>query len=75
MNQKLFRQIISMKYCHHVSTGSPDYYFDMLEKLKKQVHCATGPTVDYFPALQKIVVMWSVLVNFVGTSIEDAHVS
>ena len=64
-----------MKYCHHVSTGSPDYYFDMLEKIKKQVHCATGPTVDYFPALQKIVVMWSVLVNFVGTIIEDAHVS
>ena len=64
-----------MKYCHHVSAGSPDYYFDMLEKIKKQVHCATGPTVDYFPALQKIVVMWSVLVNFVGTIIKDAHVS
>ena len=59
MKHKLFRQIISMDCCH-VSAGTLDYYFDMLEKIKKQVYCATGPTFAYFLALQKIIVMRSV---------------
>ena len=35
---KLFRQIFNMEYCHHVSAGALDYDFDILEKIKKQVH-------------------------------------
>ena len=33
-----------MEYYDHVLPGAPDYYLDMLEKIQKQVHCATGPT-------------------------------
>ena len=72
---KLFRQIVNMEYCHHVSYGALDYDFDMLEKIEKQVHWATGITLAYFPALQKIIAMWSVLVSCTGAIIEDAHLS
>ena len=66
-----------MKYCYHVSAGALDYYFDMLEKIKKQIkkHCATGSTFAYFLALLKIKVMWSVLVSSIGTIIEDARMN
>ena len=69
------RQIISVEYCYHVSAGALDYYFDMLKKIKKQVHYATGPTFAYFLALLKMIVMWSLLVSSIGTIIEDAHLS
>ena len=72
---KLFRQIFNMEYCHHVSAGALDYDFDILEKIKKQVHWATGITLAYFPALQKIIAMWSVLVSSTSAIIEDDHLS
>ena len=48
-----------MEYCYHVLAGALDHYFDMLEKIKKQVHCDTGPTFAYF----------------LGTIIENYHLS
>ena len=75
MKQKLIRQIISMEYCHSVSGGALHYYFDMLEKIKNQVHSATGLTFPFFPAPQKIIVIWSVLNSSIGSIIEDAHPS
>ena len=37
------------------------------------MHCATGPTVADFLALEKIVVMWSVLVSSIDTLLSNAH--
>lgn len=48
-----------MEYCYHVLAGALDHYFDMLEKIKKQVHCDTGPTFAYL----------------LGTIIENYHLS
>ena len=50
-----------------------DFYLDMLEKIQKQVHRATGPTFADSVALQKIIVMWSVLISSVGTRLEGNH--
>ena len=75
MKQKLIRQIISMEYCHSVSVGALHYYFDMLKKIKNQVHSATGPAFHFFPAPQKIIVIWSVLNSSIGSIIEDVHPS
>ena len=47
-----------MEYCYHVSAGALDYYLDMF----------AGSL-----ALQKIIVMWSVLVSFIGTLLEGVH--
>ena len=62
-----------MEYYYHISAGALDYYLDILEKIQKQVHCATGPTFDDFLALQKIIVMWSVLVRSMDTLLRNAH--
>ena len=61
-----------MGCCCHGLAGALDYYLDMLEKIQKQVHCATGPTFADSLALQKIIVMWSVLVTSIGALLEDA---
>ena len=45
----------------------------MLEKIQKQVHCATGPTFTDSRPLQKIIVMWSVLISSIGTLLDNAH--
>ena len=45
----------------------------MLEKIQKQVHCATGPTLADSRPLQKIIVMWSVLISSIGTLLDNAH--
>lgn len=55
--------------------GAPDYYPDMLEKIKKQVHYATSPTFAETLVLQKNIVMRAVLVSSIGTLLEDAHLS
>ena len=57
MEHKLFRYAICMEYCNHNLAGALDYYLDMLEKIKKQVHCATGRTFADFVALRKFIVM------------------
>ena len=62
-----------MEYCYHGLTGALDYYLDMLEKIQKQVNYANGPTFADSLALQKIIVMSSVLVNSIGTLLEDTH--
>ena len=62
-----------MEYYDHVLPGAPDYYLDMLEKIQKQVHCATGPTFTDSRPLQKIIVMWSVLISSIGTLLDNAH--
>ena len=49
--------------------GAPDYYPDMLEKIKKQVHYAETLV------LQKNIIMRAVLVSSIGTLLEDAHLS
>ena len=62
-----------MEYCYHVSAGALDCYLNMLEMIQKQVYCATGLTFADSLALQKIIVMWSVLLSSTGTLLEDAH--
>ena len=39
--------------------GALEYY--LFKKIKKQVHCATGPTFAESLALKKIILKWSVL--------------
>lgn len=53
MEHKLFRKIISIGYCYHVSAGAFVCYLNILEKIQKQVHCATSPTLAYSLSLQK----------------------
>ena len=36
----------SMKYCCHVSTGSPCYYLELLDKLQKWICRTVGPSLD-----------------------------
>ena len=67
--------IINMEYCYHILAGVPDHYLDMLEKIQKQVHFATAPKFADFLALQKMILMWSVLVSSVATLLEDANLS
>ena len=55
--------------CYRVSAGALSYYLGMLEKIQKQVNCATDPTFADSLALQKIFAMWSVI----DTHLEDAH--
>ena len=62
-----------MEYYYHDSAGALDYYLDMLEKMQKQVNCATGSTFSDSLALQKIIAMWSVLVSSIDTLLEDAR--
>ena len=64
-----------MGYCYHVSTVALDYYLDILEKIQKQVHCVTGPTFADSIAQQKNIALGSVLVSFISTLLEDAHLS
>ena len=44
--------------CYRVSAGALNYYLGMLEKIQKQVNCATDPTFADSLALQKIFAMW-----------------
>ena len=37
-----------MEYCCHVWAGAPSCYFDMLDKLQKQVCRTVGPTPAAF---------------------------
>lgn len=55
--------------------GPPDYYPDMLEKIKKQVHFSASLTFSETLVLQKNIVMRAVLVSSLGTLLEDAHFS
>ena len=64
-----------MEYWCHVLAGARDYYLDMLDNIQKQIHCATGPTFADSPVLQKVIVMWSVMVSSIGTLLEDAHIA
>ena len=42
-----------MEYCHHNLVVALDYYFDILEKNKRHVHCATGLSFAYFQPCRK----------------------
>ena len=64
-----------MEYWCHVLAGARDYYLDMLDNIQKQIHCATGPTFADSLVLQKVIVMWSVMVSSIGTLLEDAHIA
>ena len=45
----------------------------MLKKIQKQIHNVTGPTFGDSLALEKIILMWSVLTSSVGTLLEHTH--
>ena len=45
------------------------------KKIQKHVHSATGSIFADFLALQKIIVMRSILVSSIGTLLEGAHLS
>ena len=64
-----------MEYCYHVSAGALNFYLDMLEKIQKQIHRAAGPTFADSLALQKHIVMSSVLISSKGTLVEDTYLS
>ena len=64
-----------MEYCYYVSVGVLGCYLDTFGKIQKQVHGDTGPAFADSLALQKIIEMWSVLVSFIVTLLEDAHLS
>ena len=64
-----------MEYCYYVSVGVLGCYLDMLGKIQKQGYGDTGPAFADSLALQKIIEMWSVLVSFIATLLEDAHLS
>ena len=63
-----------MEFCQHILEFGLDYYLHMLEKIQKQVYCATGLTFADCLALYKIIVIWSVLVIVIDTLL-DAHLS
>ena len=64
-----------MGYCYHILAAFLDYHLNFLEKIQKQVHCITHPTFADSVALQKNILMFSVLVSFIDTLLEDAHLS
>ena len=52
-----------MEYCHHNLVVALDY-FDILEKNKRRLHCAIGPSFAYFQPCRKLLLCglyWSVL--------------
>ena len=64
-----------MEYCYHVSAVALNFYLDMLEKIQKQIHRVAGPTFADSLALQKNIVMSSVLISSKGTLVEDTYLS
>ena len=64
-----------MGYCYHVSVCGLDYRLNMLENIQKQVYCIPGSTFADSVALQKNMVMCSVLVSSIDTLLEEAHLS
>ena len=46
-----------MGYWYHVLNGPLDYYPDMSEKIQKQVHYATSPTIAETLVLQRDIVI------------------
>ena len=47
----------------------------MLEKIKKWLHCATGPAFADSVALQKVIEMCPVLASLICTFLEDVLLS